>query len=320
MSGKSDGQETRRISLDPAASGMGPEAVNVRIRRGRRTRHVRLHVDDAMIVTASVPMRFAASRLDPIVRERSEWIRDALSRMAERASTAQIDLFRGDPVRYLGRWVPTSVLHDPSKARSRVAIAPATVDLVPDPTSLITISIKPGDDPYTALSHWYRRQARQIIEDRTRYWATQYNVRFGRISIRDQRTRWGSCSHNGDLSFNWRLVLAPGWILDSIVVHELCHIAELNHSERFWTLLDQRYPRHSVASEWLREHGSALRMPEPSGVSDPHADESKNTAVPLNPIAAVPAKIEGRPKKKIGRRRLPQPVEQFQLPITDIED
>jgi len=79
-----------------------------------------------------------------------------------------------------------------------------------------------------------------------------------RIQIRDQRSRWGSCSTRGTLSFNWRLVLAPFDVLDYVVVHELCHLREPNHSRRFWKLVEQRRPDWRAQRDWLHEHGPEL--------------------------------------------------------------
>jgi predicted metal-dependent hydrolase len=79
-----------------------------------------------------------------------------------------------------------------------------------------------------------------------------------RVQIRDQRSRWGSCSTRGTLSFNWRLVLAPFDVLDYVVVHELCHLREPNHSSRFWKLVEQRRPEWRAQRDWLHEHGPEL--------------------------------------------------------------
>ena len=231
------------------------QSVVVRVRRSRRTRHVRLHIDEHGTVTASVPMRFAAGRLDPIVRERAAWIHDVLTRMELKARDTQVDLERGDPIRWLGRWLPTRLQRGGRRAVIRI-----------DGERLM-LRVPDDVDPHDALVAWYRREARGVFEARVAWWCTVLGLVHGRVSIREQRTRWGSCTHKGDLSFNWRLVLAPDWVLDSIVVHELCHIEELNHSARFWALLDERYPRHVEASEWLREHGAALRVTRPDAAS-----------------------------------------------------
>jgi predicted metal-dependent hydrolase len=88
--------------------------------------------------------------------------------------------------------------------------------------------------------------------------ADALGVHYDRIEIRDQRSRWGSCSTRGTLSFNWRLVLAPFEVLDYVVVHELCHLREPNHSRRFWRLVESRRPDWRVQREWLNEHGPEL--------------------------------------------------------------
>ena len=85
-------------------------------------------------------------------------------------------------------------------------------------------------------------------------------VRYARLTIRGQRTRWASCSTNGTMSFNWRLLLAPAEILDYVVEHEVAHLTVHDHSHRFWDLLAQRMPGYREHERWLRRHGHALRL------------------------------------------------------------
>jgi len=106
--------------------------------------------------------------------------------------------------------------------------------------------------------HEARRSARELVEMLAEEEAAELGVAYRRIEIRDQRTRWGSCSPRGTLSFNWRLVLAPFDVLDYVVVHELCHLREPNHSPRFWALVAGRRPEWRAARDWLREHGEEL--------------------------------------------------------------
>ena len=93
--------------------------------------------------------------------------------------------------------------------------------------------------------------------------AEALGVAFDRIAIRDQRTRWGSCSTSGTLSFNWRLALAPREVLDYVVVHEVCHLREPNHSQRFWSLVQTRRPRWREHRDWLSNHGWELQALQP---------------------------------------------------------
>ena len=103
-----------------------------------------------------------------------------------------------------------------------------------------------------------RRAVRELVAMLVDEEAPQIGVKPRRIQIRDQRSRWGSCSTTGTLSFNWRLVLAPFAVLDYVVVHELCHLREPNHSLRFWRLVEQRRPEWRVQRDWLHEHGPEL--------------------------------------------------------------
>ena len=101
-------------------------------------------------------------------------------------------------------------------------------------------------------------QARRVIPQRVAYYAGIVGVTYGRITIRSQKTRWGSCSSGGNLNFNCRLMKAPTSVLDYVIVHELCHRLEMNHSSRFWALVEQVMPDYQVHRKWLREHGSSL--------------------------------------------------------------
>jgi predicted metal-dependent hydrolase len=103
-----------------------------------------------------------------------------------------------------------------------------------------------------------RRAARELVAMVLDDEAAALGVTYRDVRIRDQRTRWGSCSPRGTLSFNWRLVLAPYETLDYVVVHELCHLRFADHSRRFWQLVATRRPGWRAQREWLREHGAEL--------------------------------------------------------------
>ena len=102
------------------------------------------------------------------------------------------------------------------------------------------------------------RRACQIIPQRVRYYAELLGVSYGRITIRNQRTRWGSCSAKGNLNFNCLLMLAPPQVLDSVVVHELCHRREMNHSERFYKEVYRVFPQYDQWHGWLKKNGESL--------------------------------------------------------------
>ncbi len=102
------------------------------------------------------------------------------------------------------------------------------------------------------------QRARTVIPDRVAFYADRMGVPYGRITIRRQKTRWGSCSENGNLSFNCLLMLAPPEVLDYVVVHELCHLKEMNHSRAYWDEVEQVLPDYRKPKKWMKENGPAL--------------------------------------------------------------
>lgn len=108
---------------------------------------------------------------------------------------------------------------------------------------------------YPALEAKYRRQAREKLGQRTAYFARRMGVSYGRITIRAAKTRWGSCSGRGNLNFHWKLALMPPEILDYVVVHELAHRKEMNHSPAFWAEVERILPDYRERRAWLKAFG-----------------------------------------------------------------
>ena len=108
------------------------------------------------------------------------------------------------------------------------------------------------------------KEAATVIKERVEYYAPKVGVTYNRITIRNQRTKWGSCSGKGNLNFNCLLLLAPPEVLDSVVVHELCHLKEMNHSEKFYAEVLRVYPDYPTWNRWLKDNGNLLikRMPK----------------------------------------------------------
>ena len=109
-------------------------------------------------------------------------------------------------------------------------------------------------------------RAREVIPGRVEHFARLLGVDYGRIAVKNQLTRWGSCSANGNLNFNCLLMLAPPEVLDAIVAHEVCHRKEMNHSKRFYAHLLTIYPEYHKWHAWLKEHGGELMQRNPKKV------------------------------------------------------
>lgn len=113
-----------------------------------------------------------------------------------------------------------------------------------------------------ALETLYRRKARETFEERAEHYATEIGVAYEQIHIRNQKTKWGSCSSTGTLSLNWRLMMAPLEIVDYIVIHELAHLLEANHSDSFWALVAEYDPEYEAHAQWLEENSTQLIFSE----------------------------------------------------------
>lgn len=111
------------------------------------------------------------------------------------------------------------------------------------------------EDP-VKTKKWLIEEARKEIHKKAMYFSEQIGVTYNRIAIREQRTRWGSCSTKSNLNFNWKLILMPEEILNYVIIHELIHLIEMNHSSRFWNLVGYYCPKYKEYKAWLKTHGA----------------------------------------------------------------
>ena len=118
----------------------------------------------------------------------------------------------------------------------------------------------PKDTATLALEKRYRDAAKEYIPKRVEFYQQYTGGHYSKITIRDQKTRWGSCSSNGTLSFNYRLMLAPPRVLDYVVVHELCHLTHMNHSKEIWNMVESILPEYKEYRNWLKENGNTLHV------------------------------------------------------------
>ncbi len=221
------------------------------VRRSDRARHARIVVD-AEGVEVVIPRRMAMRHVEPFVQEKRAWIERTLRRIRAAEEGAGIRLEDGGSVPYLGRELTLRVRVEPGRVRPHVALR----------GDELRVKVgQAGRGPLRdALEGFYRRRARAEVAPRLDAACARAGTRYRRLTIRGQRTRWASCSSNGTMSFNWRLLLAPEEILDYVVEHEVAHLEVLDHSQRFWRLVGRRVPRYREHERWLRRHGPALRF------------------------------------------------------------
>jgi predicted metal-dependent hydrolase len=227
------------------------------LRRSARARHARLSIrpDGELVVT--LPDRAPERWAEELVETRRDWVVQHQDRLR-----SEVARFAARPALDDGRQIPLGGLSH------RLVFAPLPGDrkrtrIVHDDTAEPTLRLElaRGDvrPAATILESWLRGEARDAIERRVAVRARDLGVEITNLAIRDQRSRWGSASRNGTVSFNWRLILTPAAILDYVVVHELAHLKQFGHGKRFWGLVRALVPDTDAARRWLRSHEPDLR-------------------------------------------------------------
>jgi predicted metal-dependent hydrolase len=232
-------------------SGAGNEAVNIdlggrevtlRPRRNRRARHISLRID-AATGGAILVLPLSASLAEGLdfARAKSRWLCANLDSLPQRTPFAD-----GARIPVLG-------------VRHRIAHHPDFASFIWQDNAGATINIGgKGEEVAARVRSWLIEQARREITVRARAKAERLGRPLGSIALRETRTRWGSCSGKHDLAFNWRLIMAPADVLDYVVSHEVAHLRVMNHSPRFWRVVEKLHPGNEEPRAWLRKRGDEL--------------------------------------------------------------
>jgi predicted metal-dependent hydrolase len=216
----------------------------VRLRRHRQARRYTLRIDAASReVVLTIPPRGSLKEARDFAQKHGGWIAARLNRLPEAAPFAhgvEVPL-RGLPYRIVHRrGIRGTVWTETGNGQRLICVA--------------------GETPHVdrRIGDFLKREARRDLETASRRYAAKLGITVKRVAVRDQSSRWGSCSNTGVLSFSWRLILAPPFVLDYLAAHEVAHLVELNHSPRFWRLVRRIYPDLDRAKSWLDLHGTDL--------------------------------------------------------------
>ena len=218
----------------------GGTAVTLGVRRSKRARRILLRIDrNARRAELVLPPGVSVADGRRFAEAKALWLRNRLALLPECLPFAP-----GATVPILG--VDCLLVHDPARRGA----------VVRDGDRLMVS----GHSDFFArrVRDWLKREARRRIADLAHAKAGRIGYRVARVSVRDQQSRWGSCSTTGNLSFSWRLILAPAEVMDYVVAHEVAHLAEMNHSPRFWDLVDTLSDHAGFGRKWLRANGPGL--------------------------------------------------------------
>jgi len=225
------------------------KAVPYIVKRSTRARHVRLEIRQETGLILVIPRGYPVERLSDLLKAKQRWILGNLAKTNDDLlPSVRQQVEDGDFVLYLGRQLKVVVRKRNGAAGVRLEHDRLMVTLASD-----------SDGLYPVLEQWYRTQAARLMHEKAEVWSDKLDVNYSKINIRGQKSRWGSCSRNGNISFNWKLVMAPEPVIDYVVIHELAHIKQMNHSKRFWQLVADYCPEWREYKKWLRLHEDELK-------------------------------------------------------------
>ncbi len=216
------------------------------IRTSRKTIALIVRRDGQLIVRA--PQRATNAQIMAFLEAKADWVRQKQAEAGQRQAEQTPRQFApGETFYYLGEAYPLELVD-----RARPALE------LKDGRFRLSRAAQP--QAKAVFTRWYQQQARQVLEPRARELAAHYRLTFQQVKITSARTRWGSCSSKGTLSFTWRLVMAPQSIIDYVIIHELAHLIEKNHSSRFWVQVARMLPDYAARVKWLKQQGHRFTL------------------------------------------------------------
>lgn len=232
------------------------QTISYNIRRSPKAKYLRLEIRPETGLTVIIPSSYSPKKIPDLLHGKEKWISEKLAKHKDLQLTMNNNgLKDGDTVFYLGQEFKLVTIQSNKTG----------VMINADPNRLVVTVNNDNDAVCSILEQWYRKIAANFIKKRAEKLATRMKINYSRISIRGQKTRWGSCSVQGNLNFNWKLIMAPEPIIDYVITHELAHLMEMNHSKRFWQIVGHYCPNCQESRKWLTEHTPELmtRMRSP---------------------------------------------------------
>ena len=231
------------------------------IRSKRKTVALIVQPDGTLLVRA--PLRLARRAIEEFISQKSAWILSHQQMAHAAPPTPPARQYRsGEVFTFLGNKYPLEIVpaasHTPVTPDASTRMPRGQVlELIGDKFRLSQAAQAHAADVFT---DWYKQQARRVLEERVKWYATRFGLKYTRVHISSARTRWGSCSSRGSLSFTWRMVIAPLEVIDYVVAHELVHLRLKNHSPAFWREVESILPDYKVRQKWLKTNGKSLEI------------------------------------------------------------
>jgi predicted metal-dependent hydrolase len=220
----------------------------VRSKKRKKTISLQLKKDGSIVIHA--PRRVSEREIDLFFHSKKDWLqKKIMESQGKRAESDTKKFTSGEIFYYLGSPYPLIVV-DGKKSGEGLTFS----------GHQFILSGIHAHQAEALFVTWYKEKAREYIEERVRHYSGILKLYPERVRIGSARSRWGSCSHKNHLSFTWRLIMAPHTVVDYVVIHELAHIKEKNHSNRFWNLVEEIVSDYGTHRKWLRQKGHLLNI------------------------------------------------------------
>lgn len=225
---------------------MAMDLSNIQIKRIHTARGMRLRISakgEVIVTCHPLTPRYLVNKF---VSEHIKWIEEKTQLIIEtkRALTEQ----------------PKQLLFRGKKLELRLQIAAKSNVTVQGEFFIVTAQSEDHELVRSLIEKWYKKIAKEYLSERTKLLCDLVDRDVVSVTIRSQRTRWGSCTSRNTISLNWRLIQAPDWVSDYVIYHELAHLTHMNHSERFWKLVEDYYRNYKKAEKWLKENHELLHF------------------------------------------------------------
>lgn len=212
----------------------------------RKTLSIRIDLEGNLEVKA--PKRLSEHEIRDFLKEKQKWIEKQLHKNEKRMSEPPLFQWKdGELLPIYGSQYRLEVIYQKDSKRDCVQFCNAKIQI-------ITNDVQP-QNVKEAVSYWYKKACKKLFEQKVMEFAAIMNVSFAKITLKEQKTCWGSCSNKQNLNFNWKLLLMPPEIMDYVIVHELTHLKEMNHSKRFWERVEAVLPDYKIRRKWLKDNG-----------------------------------------------------------------
>jgi predicted metal-dependent hydrolase len=220
----------------------------VKLIRSTRSKHMYIRADLGGISIVS-PIKQDIDEIRNFINNNKSWILKKIIFYAKLNSKLEYGPLLKDEIIYLGKKYKLKFVKDTFQYA-----------VLSENPMKITFRVKDRRTCRRNIVNWYRQQTKKILDEKVPFFGKKLSISYGKVSIRSQKLRWGSCSKEGNLNFNLLLSALPLNIIDYIIIHELFHLVEFNHSEHFWKLVEHALPTYKDCRTWLRINGSYLHL------------------------------------------------------------